>query len=167
VPSNPSCDVGGFASFFAEHFGRVVVLLIAMGASRADAEDCAQEAMLLACKQWDTIEQPAAWVKTIAIRTYWKLARKRKLEVSLEVLEPANPGLGIFTEEQQQVLFLLRQLPEQQRTVAALIYDGMTTEEIADLTGISPGTVRSHLRYARSALRRIRESTTVPPRSRT
>ncbi len=119
--------------------------------------------MLLAWKHWDTIGEPAAWVNTVAVRGYWRLARRRQQEVSLNeaVLEPADPGLGIFTEEQQQVLCLLRQLPAQQRNVAALFYDGMAMEEIAELVGVSPATVRSHLRHARTTLRGLIKSRMV------
>ncbi len=155
---------GGFASLFRERFSRTVILLIAMGASRADAEDAVQEAMILAWRQWDTIEEPAAWVRKVAIRKHWKLAQSRQQTVSLNevAVEPAsNNELGIFAEEQQQVLRLLRSLPEQQRIAAALNYDGLASEEIAELTGKSPATVRSNLRHARTALRELLASGTL------
>jgi RNA polymerase sigma factor (sigma-70 family) len=155
-------EVSKFASFFRERFGRTAVLLVAMGASRADADDCVQEAMLLACKRWDTIGDPAAWVNTVAVRRYWRLVRRQQQEVSLDETVPEpDAGTGIFTEEQQHVLCLLRQLPAQQRNVAALFYDGMATEEIAELVGVSPATVRSHLRHARTTLRGLLESERV------
>jgi hypothetical protein len=37
-----------FASFFYERFGKTVIMLITLGASRADAGDATQEAMLAA-----------------------------------------------------------------------------------------------------------------------
>jgi len=158
-----SNEVSSFASFFRGRFGRTAVLLVAMGASRDDADDCVQEAMILAWKRWDTIRDPATWVNTVAVRRYWRLARRRQQEVSLDetVPEPADADLGIFTDEQQQVLRLLRQLPAQQRNVAALFYDGTATEEIAELVGVSPATVRSHLRHARATLRGLLESKRV------
>ena len=58
----------GFDLFFRERFARTVVLLIAMGASRADAEDAAQEAMVLAWRQWDSVHEPSAWVRTANAR---------------------------------------------------------------------------------------------------
>ena len=72
-----------------------------------------QEAMLQAWKSWDTIKDPAPWVNRVAVRGYWRLVRRRQQEVSLDetVPEPADADLGIFAEEQQQVLRLLRQLP--------------------------------------------------------
>jgi RNA polymerase sigma factor (sigma-70 family) len=147
----------GFASFFRERFARTVVLLIAMGASRADAEDATQEAMIRAWQQWESIREPTAWVRTVAVRTYCKLVSQRQSRTtSLDEATgecPADPDLSIFTEEQQHVLRLLRALPTQQRVVAALSYDDLTCEEIAELTGKSSATIRSHLRHARKTLR--------------
>jgi RNA polymerase sigma factor (sigma-70 family) len=152
-----------FATFFRERFSRTTVVLIAMGASRADADDCVQEAMLLAWKSWDTIREPEAWVKTVAARRYWRLIRTGQQEILLDEAPPVadDACLDIFTDEQQYVLRLLRQLPTQQRTIAALFYDGMATEEIAELVGVKPDTVRSHLRHARTSLKGLLESKTV------
>lgn len=146
----------GFVSFFHERFGRTVVLLIAMGASRTDAEDATQEAMVQAWQSWRSIDKPEAWVRTVAVRGYWKLIRARPQTVSLDGAVPesiAAPGLSIFTEEQQHVLRLLRALPPMQCSVAALAYDGLTCDEIAALLGISEATVRSHLRHVRKNLK--------------
>lgn len=109
-----------------------------MGASRADAEEIAQESMIAAWQKWESIREPAAWVRTTAVRKLWR-HRQHQPELPLEenaVLLPAGESdLAIFTEEQQQVVRLLRQLPDAQRTVAALHYDGLTTDEIAAATG--------------------------------
>ena len=149
----------GFDSFFRERFARTIVLLTAMGASRADAEDATQEAMILAWNQWKSIREPAAWVRTVALRSYLRLLERGKPEVM--ALDESAPGpgvdddLGTFEEEQRQVLRLLRSLPDGQRTVAALHYDGLNCEEIADLLGKAPATVRSNLRHARQFLREV------------
>jgi RNA polymerase sigma-70 factor (ECF subfamily) len=148
----------GFDSFFRERFSRTVVLLIAMGASRADAEDAVQEAMILAWDQWNTIQEPVAWVRTVAVRAFWKLARARQQLVPWDATAPEPAGdsdLGIFAEQQKHVLRVLRALPPQQRTVAALFYDGLGCEEIAELVGSPPATVRSHLRHARGRLKEL------------
>jgi RNA polymerase sigma factor (sigma-70 family) len=140
-----------------------VIILIAMGASRADAEDATQEAMILAWRQWHTIQDPSAWVRTVAVRTYWKLARKKQQLVQLNESAPqatSDTDLNIFGDEQQHVLRLLRALPPQQRTIAALFYDGLACEEIAELVGSPPATVRSHLRHARGRLKGLMTSST-------
>jgi RNA polymerase sigma factor (sigma-70 family) len=139
-----------------------VVLLVSMGVSRADAEDAAQEAMIQAWQQWESIHEPAAWVRTVAVRIYLKRARMKAnqtLSLGESGHEPATgTELGIFVEEQQQVLRLLRRLPPQQRTVVAMHYDEATCEEIANTLEISAGTVRSQLRHARKKLKEMMES---------
>jgi RNA polymerase sigma-70 factor (ECF subfamily) len=145
----------GFASFFRERFSRTVVLLISMGASRADAEDATQEAMILAWRQWESIREPTSWVRTVAVRAFWRHIGKKRQTVPLDEAvdqQAADPDLATFAEEQQQVLRLLRGLPPGQRTVAALHYDELPCDEIAELTGKSPATVRSNLRHARKKL---------------
>jgi RNA polymerase sigma-70 factor (ECF subfamily) len=136
----------------------MVVLLITMGASRADAEEIAQEAMIAAWQKWESIREPGAWVRTAAVRKLWKRNQQPfalPLEENAVHLPASESDLAVFSEEQQEVLGLLRQLPEAQRTVAALYYDGLTTDEIAAITGKPASTVRSHLRHARAALKEV------------
>lgn len=149
----------GFDTFFREQFSRIVVLLISIGASRSTAEDATQEAMILAWNQWDSIHEPTAWVRTVAIRSFLRIARGNNAQtVSLEESVPdpvGNDDLGSFEDEQQQVLRLLRTLPSGQRAVTALYYDGLNCEEIGEVLGKRPATVRSNLRYARESLREV------------
>lgn len=155
----------GFASFFREQFSRVAFLLIKLGASRDDAEDATQEAMVLAWQKWDSIDDHAAWVYTVAARGYWRLLRTRPVAASLPESASgttAASDLSIFTEEQQHVLSVLRQLPLMQRLVLALTYDGLTCKDIAEVLGISEATVRSHLRHARHNLKRVMLSAWLP-----
>ena len=147
--------------FFYERFGKTVVMLITMGASRADAEDATQEAMLQAWRQRDTIQSPVPWVHAVAKRVYWDRVGRRPQTIPLDESASqtaAEPDLSFFVEEQQQVIHALRALPPEQRTVVALFYDGATCEEIAEATGKSPATVRSHLRHARRTLKGLMSS---------
>lgn len=149
----------GFDSFYRERFGRTAVLLITLGASQADAEDATQEAMVRAWNEWCSIREPAAWVRTVAIRSYLRMVRRGNAsEVPLDESVPhpaADDGLGSFEEEQQEVLRLLRGLPSRQQAVTALYYDGLNCEEIADALRQKPATVRSNLRNARRSLREV------------
>lgn len=132
-----------------------------MGASRADAEDATQEAMILAWQQWESLDSPAAWVRTVAVRTFWRRARAQGLQEAATDKDTAadqsavDADLVVFTEEQQDILRRLRELPKVQRTVFALYYDGLSCEEIADLLDKTPATVRSNLRHARQSLKEV------------
>jgi RNA polymerase sigma factor (sigma-70 family) len=144
----------GFDSFYEERFGKAIVMLTVLGASRADAEDAVQEAMLSAWRQWDKIQNPDSWVRTVATRAYYRQVRARQQTVPLDEssARAADSDLSIFTEEQQDVLRVLRALPSEQRTVVAQRYDGATCKEIAVMTGKPAATIRSLLRNARQTL---------------
>jgi RNA polymerase sigma factor (sigma-70 family) len=150
---------GGFASFYRERFRWTAVLLIAVGASRADAEDATQEAMVKAWEKWDSIKNPRPWVCKVAYRAYLRRACQR--DGKAEPLDESSgdrateSDLAIFADEQQRVLRLLRALPPGQRAVAACFYDGLTCEEIAQVVDKPPATVRSQLRHARKALKEM------------
>ena len=136
-----------------------MVLLISAGASRADAEDATQEAMIQAWQQWESIREPAAWLRTVAFRAWSKQGNMQRFNtVQLDDADRStvpDRDLSIFATEQQKVLRLLRALPPMQRAVAALFYDGAPCDEIAGLLDISEATVRSHIRHARKALKEM------------
>jgi RNA polymerase sigma-70 factor (ECF subfamily) len=147
----------GFASFFQERFSKTVVLLISAGATRAEAEDATQEAMIQAWQHWKSIREPAAWLRTVAFRTWSKQSSMQRFKtVPLDDADRSmvlDPDLSIFATEQQQVLYLLRALPPMRRAVIALFYDGASCGEIAELLDATEPTVRSHLRHARRDLK--------------
>jgi RNA polymerase sigma factor (sigma-70 family) len=147
----------GFVSFFHQRFSRTVVLMLTMGASRADAEDAVQEAMIAAWQSWESIREPTAWVRTTALRALWKHNHLEPTAAPLEetAMPGSDPDLMVFAEEQRRVLGLLQQLPAAQRVVAALYYDGLSMAEIAAVSGKPAATVRSHLRHARRTLREV------------
>lgn len=149
----------GFALFFQERFSKTVVLLISAGASRADAEDATQEAMIQAWQHWKSIREPAAWLRTVAFRTWSKRGDTQRFKtVRLDDADRStvlDPDLSIFATEQQHVLRLLRALPPMRRVVTALFYDGASCGEIAELLDAAEPTVRSHLRHARRTLKEM------------
>lgn len=132
--------------------------MITMGASRADAEDAVQEAMIAAWQKWESINAPAAWVRTTALRALWRRDHLQPPAAALEETSMApgsEPDLMVFAEEERLVISLLRRLPAAQRDVAALHYDGLTPDEIATVLGKPAATVRSLLRYARRTLKEV------------
>jgi RNA polymerase sigma factor (sigma-70 family) len=153
-----------FASFYRREYLRTVLYLLHAGASEADAKDAAQEAMTQAYRRWDKIEVSyRAWVRRAAFSCYVRQREKAHREIpSAEPLSQRdkenNPADDHCKEEQFRVTALLRQLPEQQRLVIALFYDGWSYEEIAEALGKQVDTVRSNLRHARSRLKEIIQS---------
>jgi len=63
---------------------------------------------------------------------------------------------GLSAEDRilfEQLLVALAELPEDQRMTFVLQQEGFSHREIADITGVGSETVKSRLRYAKSATR--------------
>ena len=81
-------------------------------------------------------------------------------EALLEV--DADPReLLIRREREAEFMSLLNQLPLPQRSVLLLHFvEDFSLDEIAEITGAPPGTVKSRLHYAKRALRKLIEEKT-------
>lgn len=144
-------DPGALARRFAPAVYR---LAYARTGSRADAEDVMQEAFLRLVRHrpaFDSEAHAKAWLLRVAsncaadlFRLPW---RKREEPLDEDVSAPEEPGEGSVT---QAVL----SLPARYRIPIHLYYyEGYSVAEIADITGKSEGTVKSHLFRARALLR--------------
>jgi RNA polymerase sigma factor (sigma-70 family) len=149
-----------FPAFFRREFPRLVVYLRLWGFAR-QAEDAAAEAMHDAFAKWDDISKPAAWVRTVALRSAIadvdsgsrRTAREERYARSVLAAEVSDPHVASeLGEEQCAVLSRLRDMPPKRRAVVALVYDGYPVCEIAEALNMEEPTVRSHLRHARTAL---------------
>lgn len=163
VPATPSAAVvAEFTTFYKATLPRLVAFLRWQGAPLPDAADCAQAALAACFQQWSTIERPYAWCRTTASRDYARqLATIREHPVD-DLDTVGSPRLISAAEidaleHRHTVLALLARLPLRQRQVLAWTYDGATTTEIAETLHISPETVRSNLRHARTTLRALRD----------
>jgi len=67
----------------------------------------------------------------------------------------ANPADDHSQDEARRIVALLRRLPEHQRQVAALFYDGLSQAEITLAVDQPVATVRSNLRHARVRLKEM------------
>ncbi len=136
--------------------------------AREDAEDVVQEALLHA---WEHLQQlrvkPAlTWARRI-VRNSFLMSRRRSLfaPVRLDSLETHENALGIearmveritATESARRVLSALEQLPSKlRRTFELRVICGLSTQETARKLAVTRFVVRTRLRRARMALRRI------------
>lgn len=73
--------------------------------------------------------------------------------------EESSPDeLLIRAEQEEEFMNMLKQLPEIHRSVLLLhVLEEFSLEEIARITGVSLGTVKSRLHYARKAARALLE----------
>jgi RNA polymerase sigma-70 factor (ECF subfamily) len=131
----------------------------------ADAEDVAQEALLRAYRQFDRLRDRSrfkAWLVRIAFRLALDRLRSRNRRELRDTLwsqpehqpRAANAeDIAASTEFQAHLENALAELPEKLRLVLLLAaLEGHTIDEIASMLGISTGTVKSRIFYARRQL---------------
>src|SRR5260370_11729353 len=131
----------------------------------AEAEDVAQEALLRAYRQFERLRDRnrfRAWLVRIAFRLaldQLRSGRRRELRDTLWSQPQHQPpaataeDLAASNEFQADLENALAELPEKLRLVLLLAaMEGHTIEEIASMLGISTGTVKSRIYYARRQL---------------
>jgi len=131
----------------------------------ADAEDVAQEAFLRAYRRFDRLRDRnrfRAWLVRIAFRLALdrlRSGKRRELRDTLWSQPEQQPptataeDLAATNEFQAHLENALAELPEKLRLVLLLAaMEGHTIVEIAAMLGISTGTVKSRIFYARRQL---------------
>ncbi len=131
----------------------------------ADAEDVAQEALLRAYRQFERLRDRnrfRAWLVRIAFRLALDRLRSGKRRQQRDTLwsqpeyQPSATNaedLAASNEFQAHLENALAELPEKLRRVLLLAaMEGHTIDEIAAMLGISTGTVKSRIFYARRQL---------------
>ena len=130
---------------------KVYRALIAMGASRADAEDALQDALEVAVRTSVPAQRPEGWLFVVALRR-WRRHRWRQ-----RIFGPLLPRTPAFARDQDgaiDVLVELGKLPDRQRAVLVARHVlGLSQNETASALGIAPGTVGSIGHRAIKALR--------------
>jgi RNA polymerase sigma-70 factor, ECF subfamily len=98
-----------------------------------------------------------AWIWRICINAAHDHSRRERRLVYLN--EPPERLAGSSDEEALSLVRAVRRLPERQRLAIFLRhYVGLSYDEIADVLGVSPGTVAASLHAAHNALRRNLEA---------
>src|SRR5436309_5357245 len=143
---------------------------------REDAEDTMQEVLLKSVPYLPKFDSPKAlvvWLYKVAKNRCLMNRRKSKFaparELSLEELMPGrgeleqlsadgriNPeAYAIHSENASRLREAIQRLPAQYRIVLVLRdMEGLTDDEVAEITGLRPGTVRVRLHRARLFVRK-------------
>jgi RNA polymerase sigma-70 factor (sigma-E family) len=125
--------------------------------NRADAEDVLQDALSRALPRWSRIVQvddPDAYVRRMVVNAHtsaWRKFRRKESPVAeVRLGETSEPDV----EEHDRVWRACLALPPDQRVAVVLrYYEHREYAEIADLTGVREGTVRSRVSRGLAGLR--------------
>lgn len=137
-----------------ERFAPMVHGLLLARVPRTDVDDLVHDTFLQAMRRLGSLRDAEAfgpWVAAIArnrARDHWRRGAAT-VELPEEVPGPAHPE-----GEAMAVLAAIRRLPEAYReTLVLRLVEGMTGPEIAERTGLTPGSVRVNLHRGLAMLR--------------
>ena len=126
--------------------------------NNADASDASQASLLEILKSAGTFRGESSlerWADRIVVRTALRSAAKRRAE-GTTMWDDIDMAVHGSSDPSVMVREYLDRLSEPARTVLVLRHGfEYSIEEIADLTGVSPNTVKDRLLRAREAIRRV------------
>lgn len=161
MPSERPGDVGrpplDFEAFYRSHYPSVVRLAYSLCGSMPVAEELAQEAFVAAHGRWRRVvgfDRPDLWVRRVVINRSISFRRREASErkafarIRIQDEHAAEPFLA-----DEVVWQALRQLSPRQAEVLALFYvEDQPMAAVAEILGLGPETVKTHLKRGRAAL---------------
>ncbi|GAA2362366.1 RNA polymerase sigma factor [Dactylosporangium salmoneum] len=153
------------AELYAACYSRLVGVVALVAESRAEAEECVQEAFVRLLGRWQRVsrlDSPEVWVRTVAFRLASNRRRKARNALRALLRHGPAPAVPAPTADGVDVVSALRALPVHQRQAIVMYHLlELGVDEIAQQLGVAPGTVKSRLSRARRTLAgRLREEIT-------
>lgn len=143
-----------FEDLYRAHGQSVVQLAWLLTHDAAAAEDVAHDAFAALFMVFQSVDNPVAYLRRSVVNRVYERSRRRAREhqrnglmIAGEIGTTPGPTGGVFDA--------VAKLTLDQRTAIVLRYwAGLGDREIAEIMGIRPGTVRSHLSRAAARLRK-------------
>ncbi len=162
-------DRQAFARLFQHFAPRIKSYLVRLGCDGAQAEELAQEALLVVWQKAATFDRRqsavSTWLFTIARnKRIDAIRRSRRPELDPEdpALQPARPDQAdevlSAAQSADRLRTALATLPEDQRRLLDLaFFQEKSHSDISGETGIPLGTVKSRIRLAMQRIRKVIE----------
>lgn len=157
-------DEEAFGTLVSRYMRSAYAVALSVTGKHEDAEDAAQESLLVALQRVEECREPdrfAGWLMTIVRNRSRNLLRREGLRTTSEIPVGAAGGDPLPDQElsrtrlRERLDAAMAELSEVQREIVLLHdYEGWKHREIAERLDMPSGTVRSHLHFARKALRK-------------
>jgi RNA polymerase sigma-70 factor (sigma-E family) len=148
-----------FREYVTSRNGSLLRMALLLTRNRADAEDLVQAALAKTFQAWDRIREPGAvdgYVRRAIVNTHISWWRRRRVEEYPTDEIPDQPVLDHAgdSELRDALRRAIERLPRRMRAAVVLrYYEDMSEAEIADVLGVSLGTVKSTVSRAVAKLR--------------
>lgn len=163
-------DPDAMDALFGEFYNEVYYFALKTTKNEDVACDVTQETFLRVIESIGSLKEPVAFVTWLRQITYHQCTRHfaKKTEVQVEEDEDGNSVFDTLADEgaipaeilekeefRQTIMGMIEQLSEEQRAAVLLYYyDELSVGQIAQIQGVSEGTVKSRLNYARKAIKK-------------
>ena len=168
LPAAARGDRGAYGRIVVACQNTVTAIALAITRDVAASEDIAQEAFFKAWQQLDRLKNAASflpWLRQITrnlARDYLRANHGRPLsgeaaEIAIGMAADPSPSPAeqlLLTEEEIVATDIISALPEDSREALLLFYrEGQSSQQVADLLGLSDAAVRKRLSRARASVR--------------
>ncbi|MBA5778567.1 sigma-70 family RNA polymerase sigma factor [Stappia sp. F7233] len=163
-------DQAAFTALFDHFAPRIKAYLMRLGADAGSAEELTQEVMIALWRK-AALFDPA---KSSAATWLFRIARNRRIDAlrrdRSSDLDPEDPELRPAAPEdadeafdaqlrEERIRVALGELPEEQAALVRLaFFSGQSHSQIAEVTSLPLGTVKSRIRLAFARLRKALEA---------
>ncbi|HUR50183.1 MAG TPA: sigma factor-like helix-turn-helix DNA-binding protein [Acidimicrobiales bacterium] len=144
-----------FEAFYRSQRAALVRLAHLLTASPAEAEELAQEALLATHQSWDRIDNPAGYARRALVNQVRSLQRRAVVRRRRPAPPPLLHALPVEYDETWAAIGRLS--PDHRAVLVLRYYEDLLVEDIAELMGRPPGTIKSLLHRA---LKRLEEDLT-------
>lgn len=171
IVSSKGGDQTAFEELVRQHQSYVFALAIRLLSDINEARDIAQESFIRVWRhlhRYDARMKFRTWLYTIVTN----LAKDRLRALGREQKRFASPSAGSEPEDRAEerdlhdavanseiatvVVNLTRQLPARQQLVFTLRdLEDLTVAEVAEITGMTPGSIKTNLHFARAKIRAL------------
>lgn len=149
-----------FEEFAATRLAAVLAFATVLTGQRATAEDVAQEVLIRAHARWSEIgamDRPELYVRKMVLNEFLSWRRRSWRLIPAGAVVPAMASSADHAAQYAEHVAMLAQLarlPRRQRAVLVLrYYEDRSDEEIAELLGCAPSSVRANVSRALAKLR--------------
>lgn len=146
-----------FDDWYRAERPKVEAAVAAITGHQSIAPDAADEAFTRAVERWrrvSTMESPGGWVHRTALNVARRRLRREKIERSLlRKVAAGTPNVSAPPAWPLELWEVLRALPPREREAVVLGHVAdLSTQAVAEVMGVSSGTVSSTLHSARARM---------------